>query len=376
MRFATLVLKNLTRRPVRSLLTVVGLSIAIAAVVALVGVANGFERSFMDYYTQRGIDFVVQRAGGGSEALNNTLPEQLRERLQKVPGVKSIMCRLIDTVSFEQQGIIGVILNGWPDESPLYDRVTVLEGRRPAVGDKHVAFLGRVLSQNLSKRLGDDIEFYGEQFKIVGIFESPTVFENGGIVIRLAELQRLMHRPNEVTGFAIIGEHPTGDTELGDLQTRLEHLQPNLKVTAAADFVRNLAQIRQCQAVAWASSAIALVIGAIGILNTMMTSVFERTSEIGVLRAIGWPQSRIARMVMSESIMLSLCGAVLGTFAGAALVKLLSRFPSAAGLVEGKIDIMVVGQGIAAAMLIGVAGSLYPAVWSARVLPTEAIRRK
>jgi ABC-type antimicrobial peptide transport system permease subunit len=79
---------------------------------------------------------------------------------------------------------------------------------------------------------------------------------------------------------------------------------------------------------------------------------------------------------MGESIMLSLAGALVGTCAGIALVKLLSRFPSVAGLIEGRIDVAVVAQGIAAAMFIGLAGSLYPAVWSARVLPTEAIRRK
>jgi hypothetical protein len=78
-----------------------------------------------------------------------------------------------------------------------------------------------------------------------------------------------------------------------------ERVQPNLKVTPAADFVHNLSQIRQSQAVAWASSAIAIVIGAIGILNN-----------------------------------------------SSAHVKLLSRLPNAAGLVEGKIDIAVVGQGI------------------------------
>ena len=294
MHFFSLLLKNLLRRPLRSILTMAGLAVAVATMVALVGVATGFERSFLQYYTQRGVDFVVQRSGPGTEPLNDGLPQQLGEQIAKVPGVKQVDARLVDIISFEKYNIIGVLINGWLVDSPLFDRLTVREGRRLIPSESRAVFMGRVLAAHLDKHVGDEIEIYAEPFKIVGIYESPTVFENGGVVVPLAELQRVMHRPNEVTGFSVVAEHGASDAELEAVQRRIEQVQPNLRVTRVADFVHNFTQIRICRATAWATSAIALVIGVIGMLNTMIMSVFERIHEIGLLRAIGWRNTRIA----------------------------------------------------------------------------------
>src|SRR5262249_40771360 len=142
------------------------------------------------------------------------------------------------------------------------------------------------------------------------------------------------------------------------------------------DFVNNVQQIKMSGAVAWITSAIALIIGAIGMLNTMIMSVFERTKEIGTLRAIGWRRSRIIQMIVGESIILSLCGAIVGSAAGVALVKLLTKLPVASGIVSGEISSGVFIQGFLVAMLVGAAGSIYPAIWGANLLPTEALRRK
>ena len=376
MHFFSLLLKNLLRRPLRSILTMAGLAVAVATMVALVGVATGFERSFLQYYTQRGVDFVVQRTGPGTEPLNDGLPQQLGDQIAKVPGVKQVDARLVDIISFEKYNIIGVLINGWLVDSPLFDRLTVREGRRLIPSESRAVFMGRVLAAHLDKHVGDEIEIYAEPFKIVGIYESPTVFENGGVVVPLAELQRVMHRPNEVTGFSIVAEHGASDAELEAVQKRIEQVQPNLRVTRVADFVHNFTQIRICRATAWATSAIALIIGVIGMLNTMIMSVFERIHEIGLLRAIGWRNTRIARMVMGESILLSIGGAIVGSCIGAALVKVLSRLPNSAGLVAGEVDLLVIAQAFLLALSIGLIGSLYPALWSARLMPTEALRHR
>ncbi len=376
MHFFQLVLKNLLRRPMRSILTIAGLAVAVASMVALVGVATGFERSFLQYYTQRGVDFVVQRSGPGTEPLNDGLPQQLGDQIAKVPGVKHVDARLVDAISFEKYNIIGVIINGWLVDSPLFDRLTVREGHRLLPSESRVAMVGRVLAVHLGKQAGDEIQIYAEPFKIVGIYESPTVFENGGVVVPLADLQRVMHRPNEVTGFSVVAQHPASEAQLDAVQKRIEQVQPNLKVTRVADFVHNLTQIRICRATAWATSAVALVIGVIGMLNTMVMSVFERVNEIGLLRAMGWRNTRIVRMVMSESILLSIGGAIVGSCVGLMLVKFLSRLPISAGLVAGDVDLLVIGQAFLLAVCIGLIGSLYPALWSARLLPTEALRQK
>src|SRR6185436_4091292 len=101
------------------------------------------------------------------------------------------------------------------------------------------------------------------------------------------------------------------------------------------------------------TSMIALVIGAIGMMNTMMTSVLERTREIGILRAIGWRKRRVVRMVLLESVMLCVVGAVLGTACAIVLIWGASEAPGVNGFVRGDISPAVVGLGFALALGVG-----------------------
>jgi putative ABC transport system permease protein len=382
MHFFTFLLKNLLRRPARSMLTVVGLAVAVAAVVSLVGVATGFENSFLEVYSSRGVDLVVQRAGG-KQNLNNGLPDSLSEPLAKLKGVKQVVGGLLDTISFREANLMGVLLNGWPPNSPLFSRLTIIDGRKLEAGDTEKIMIGRVLASNLGKKVGDQIELYGSiPFQVIGIYESPIVFENGGSVVLLSELQRMMNRPEEVTGFTIIADDEARANELKDLRQRIaalpeaKALDVQLEGTPATEFVKGVSQIKISRAVAWLTSAIALIIGAIGMLNTMIMSVFERTKEIGTLRAIGWTRFRIIKMVIGESLLLSLGGAIVGSLGGVLLVRILTQLPNASGIVSGRIATPVIAQGFLVAILVGVAGAIYPALWSANLLPTEALRRK
>src|SRR5262249_33557559 len=158
-------------------------------------------------------------------------------------------------------------------------------------------------------------------------------------------------------------EKPIDEKGLEDLRQRIldAHQGEGLKVTRSKEFVANVQQIKMSSAVAWITSAIALIIGAIGMLNTMIMSVFERTKEIGTLRAIGWRRSRIVNMVLGESVLLSLGGAILGSAAGFALVQVLTKLPNTSGIVSGNISWWVIGQGFLVAVGVGLAGAIYPA---------------
>ena len=121
-------------------------------------------------------------------------------------------------------------------------------------------------------------------------------------------------------------------------------------------------EMRIMQAVAWLVSAIALIIGAIGMLNTMMMSVFERTYEIGVLRALGWRKRRIVKMILCEALVLSLAGAVVGGVGGMLLLQGLSHLPWINGLLPGGVAPIVFVYGLVIAVLMGLTGGLYPAI--------------
>ena len=142
------------------------------------------------------------------------------------------------------------------------------------------------------------------------------------------------------------------------------------------DFVKNVGPIRSAQAVSLAVSAIALALGGIGMLNTMIMSVYERIREIGTLRAIGWRKFKVVRLILVEALVLSIAGALLGTLAAKLMTVGLSHLPAASGFVASDIAPLVIIEGCAAAMIVGVGSAIYPAIWGASLSPTEALRRK
>jgi putative ABC transport system permease protein len=127
---------------------------------------------------------------------------------------------------------------------------------------------------------------------------------------------------------------------------------------------------------AWVTSTVALFIGSIGMLNTMIMSVFERTKEIGVLRAIGWGRWRVVKMILMESVILSLLGGALGAVGAIFLTKMLSHFPAAAGVIDGNLAPSVILDGFLIALGVGLLGAAYPAYRGAQLLPTEALRHE
>jgi putative ABC transport system permease protein len=123
----------------------------------------------------------------------------------------------------------------------------------------------------------------------------------------------------------------------------------------------------------WAVSLLAVLVGGIVVLVTMMKAVSERTREIGVLRAIGWSQKRILSMIIGESLVLSLIAIVVGLAIGIGLVELLSTTQILQGITPS-FSASLILKGIGVALFLGIIGGIYPAYRASRLSPTEALR--
>ena len=382
MRFFQVILKNVLHRKSRSALTMVGVAIAVTAVVALVGIADGFQRSFRELYEKRGVDLMVVRAGS-SERLASSIPQKVGDQIRQLPGVRAVSPGLMDMVSFEQANLTSVALQGWEPGSFLFDSLKMIEGRRLEAGDERGLMLGMVLAKNLARKAGEKLEIAGQTFDIVGVFESFNVFENGSAVMLIHSLQTLMDRPNQVTGFQVVLDDTPNKKELLEgVRSEINALKSaegrpwGIEAMPTSDYVNSTTQIRMAQAMAWLTSVIALVIGAVGVLNTMVMSVFERTREIGILRAIGWRKSRVIRMILSESLLLSIAGAAAGIAAAVFLTRALTWWPLVNGLINGEVAPAVLIQGFFIALAVGLIGGAYPAYRGAHLPPTEALRHE
>ena len=373
MRRVTIAWKNLRRRPARSLLTITGLAVAVATVVSLVGVAESFESSFLALYTRRGGDLVVQRRGGTVQ-LSKGIPLTLGDRIRQLPNAGQVIGGLMDMVAFEDRDLFMVIVNGWEPDCPVLDRVQVTAGRRLRAGDKNCIMLGRILAANLGKSVGDVVDVYSQPFRVIGLFESFSVYENGAVFMLLDDLQRQMDRPGQVTGF-IVQANPPGDrAATAELARCIESLDSQVAAVPCAEFVSSLNQMRVTRTMSWIIAAIASMIGALGVLNTMAMSVCERRSEIGSLRAMGWRTSRVIQLILSESLLLAAAGAAIGVGIGLGGLVVLSHWHVTSGIVQGDVSYRAIGEALLMAAAMAIVGAAYPAFRIARVPPVESLR--
>jgi putative ABC transport system permease protein len=374
MRFSTFIARNMVNRKARTILTVLGLSVGIAAVMILTGVAWGFERSFLKIYQTKGIDLLVVRAGT-SNPLTRSLPVSFADKVRAVDGVADVSLSLTDAVGFEEQNIVSALTNGWEANSRLFKGIHVLEGEGRAIqlGDGKVVMLGRVLKMNLGKQVGDELGIAGEMFKVIGIYERDNLFENGGLIVPLGEFQRMMGRPGQVSALIIAARSSDPDS-VKALARRIESEIPGVAAVPARDFVQNDLQIRLTKTMAWATTVVALVLGSIGLLNTMVMTVFERTGEMGLLRALGWRRRRVLFLILGEAILLGLLGSVAGTALAFLGVRALLLDKTSQGFIDPNLPPAVVGIGLAMGVGLSLLGGLYPALRAAALDPTEALR--
>ena len=233
MRFYSFVLKNVVRRRVRSSLTIIGVALAVGAVVALVGVSRSTERSFKKVYETQNVAIIVQQSGK-KQRLTSILDTSLGKEIEKIHGVKAVNPGLVEFSSLEELPD-AVVMNGWEIGSPLMKKLKIKPGgRNMEPGDERCVLLGEQLAVALDKQPGDKLSlFEADDYTVVGVFESPISYETRSMVLSLHDLQRFSGRKDQVTGFAVIVDHPENDAEIKRICAEIEALAPRIDALSA-----------------------------------------------------------------------------------------------------------------------------------------------
>ncbi|MGD9634574.1 MAG: ABC transporter permease [Pirellulales bacterium] len=382
MQFSQVILKNLRRRITRTVMTVVALAVAVTAVTTLWNIAWGFAESSSKYYAARGTDIVVVRAGV-SNRLTSSLRSDLASRLASVPGVATADGSLTEMVSLGESHLIGIPMRGLEVGGSTLGQLSLNSGRTLAAGESGAVLLGNGMAEALKKRAGDEVEIEDSEFRVAGVFQADNPFDSNSIVAPLAEVQKLMERTDVISEIQVrVEDSRRNEAGLNQVCQTIEALrdaqgQPlGLKAQRTQQFVDSATESTLGKGMAWATTAIVLSLSLLGMLNTMLMSVIERTRELGILRAIGWRRSRVIRMVLGESFVISLLAAIAGLAASWLLLHLLSYWPATSLLVPQGLSEMAVAIGFVAAMFAGVAGSFYPAWHASGITPVEALRHE
>jgi putative ABC transport system permease protein len=366
-----LAFRNLRRRPTRSILTAAGVALAVGSFITLYGLSQSVEQNVEQSIEEHGADLTIRRSGT-AELFGGTIPESLGAQIAQVPGVAAVSSELLSLVGTDRDE--HVLAAGWAQDSFFWQNVPLEEGRLPRPGERKIALVGIDLAHAMQKHAGDSIGLLEEQFKIVGITRFNSIINRNIVVVPLADMQELTFRPDAVTFFSVKLAHPQDSAEVERVVRDIEALG-GLSATRSENVMRNDSMIGLLRAVTRSMAWVALLMGVLMVLNTLLMSVLERTREIGILAAIGWSTKRITGAVVIEGVILSAIGSVAGVVIGVLGCHLLNAIPAVGHFVAVRPTLGLVIATAAAAVALGILGSFYPAWLATRQSPAIALAR-
>ena len=322
-------------------------------------------------YERSGTDIaVVQKT-----FLNTSVDESLGAKLQALPAVAKATPMILNMMDLTPE--INALIYGWKADSYELDSLTLKSGRRFVDGQPEV-MLGDLLAGNLGKKAGDTLEIQGSAFLVTGIYHGGSALEAGAVIMPLGELQQIASLQGKVTAFHVrLRPAPTGELPehyMERAQAQIEAALPGLRAVPAAQRASNNQLVVLAHAAAWGTSSIALLIGILGIANTMAMSVLERTREIGILRALGWKRWRVLLLIQLEAAVLGFAGGILGIVIGLGFLRSLALLPQTSSIASPSFSPLLLAEALGIAVLAGLAAGAIPAWRDARLLPVEALR--
>ncbi|MGB3904227.1 MAG: ABC transporter permease [Anaerolineae bacterium] len=363
-----MILRNLWRRKARTILTLVGVSLGVAAIVSLVAIANGLITGMTELWSGGGADLMISQADAIDPQIS-VLDEGLGEELTNLPGVDSVSGMVYGEVTTESVPYF-LVFGHDPREFSI-EHFKLIEGEGLSSRSRHEIIIGKVAADTLNRGIGDTIIMYESAYRIVGIYETGAGLEDGGGVIILRDAQAMLKKSRQVNIFQV--QLDRGE-DADEVRERVQRRFPDLAVTKSGEYANQELLIQTVGGFAWGISFVAILIGGVGMMNAVLMSIFERTREIGLLRALGWRRGSVLRMILMESIGLSLMGGLLGAVLGIGVVKLFGRIPATALLLQGKFSLSLFVQAFLVALGLGAIGGLYPAWRASQLDPLLAMQ--
>ncbi len=368
MIFLKLIVTNLRRHRIRSFISVAGIAFSVAAMLTVVTILQGAIGMFSGILSSDSEIIVFER--NVSDLFFSNVPAAAVEEIGGWPMVRHADPVLFGVVSSADHPIITCF--GVTAEDARIRKATWVAGDRLDFA-QHAddVVLGERAAEFLSAKLGDHVPIGHGVFHVIGILKTANGFEDGGVFMPLTSAQSFFHK--EGTSSVITIKLRNKDDAAG-FKARVKASFPNLIGLEDQEFTRSYSQFKILKATAWAVGGCGLILGGLGVANTMIMSVFTRIREIAILRVNGFSNMQLAGVIFGESALVSIIGALAGLSIGICFLYMLKLVPALHGYVDVTIEPAILLIVILLALLTGVAGALYPAFYAMRVRAVEALR--
>ncbi|GAA0519498.1 ABC transporter permease [Deinococcus depolymerans] len=374
--------RGLTRRRVRTLLTTLGITVAVASMVIFLSLGEGIRKVFVSQLGGIGPDVQVSLTPlSQGLALQPNLPQQTADDIQALApelGIQTVT-PVIMAVRGGLEVTQSVVLYGLPAAqgiAAVFPTTTAAQGRAltPADEGAGVAVAGAKAAQNLRLEVGSTLNLNRRnQVKVIGVLAPESGLVDNFIFIPLTTLQRSEGAAGRVSLVAVKLDNPRDARRVADVLSE----KLNLEAGTQSDFLSFIDRaLIISDAVRFGISLIALIVGGLAVANTVMMGVFERTREFGTLRAIGARPSFVRSLVLTESLLLSLVGGVGGVLLGLAGIAGVNLYTQQlAGIDAAALTPRLVLLALAISLLLGLLSGLLPARNAGRMSIVGALGR-
>jgi putative ABC transport system permease protein len=376
--FIEIALKNIWRQKTRSALTIVGIMIGIAAIVALGSISEGL-RVLIEKNLQQasGMITVLQKSEGSLFAViaRSRIGEEKLEEISKVNGVKDatgIIMRgayLEGSSGFSEPDLFFIGID--PSKIDMFISSNIrYDGELLEPSDTFEVVLGSTLADKLGADIGDTVTYRGYEFQVKGILEKTGDRNTDkGFIVNIQTARYIL----DVEDYTMVIVLPEDIDEVGDVAKAIEDNVDGVSAITTEQFAKQISNIiDQISFFTIGIAAISAIVGGLGVMNTMIMSVMERKKEIGILKAIGATQSFIIRQIIVESALLSLIGGLLGLLLGQVASWSIGYFSQGLAFAQTTPRLMI--NALLFSLSLGIIGGLYPAIMAARLDPIEALR--
>lgn len=356
---------DLARHRVRTILTAIGVGLGVATIVAVLSLTAGIRRAAGGLIHLGGAQIGLFQGNVG-DLTASQLPPSLVGRVARVPGVSQ--ATPVAVAADELPGSGSFLVFGVDPRGFVMRSLVFLAGRPPQ--RRGETALGRAAAAAAGVHVGDRLALRSGAFRVVGIYDAGVPFENQGAAVLLPDAARMRQSADPTT----IAVRIAVGARTNDVSRRLQrafHGTAVISQPGQIDRVDTNTLLVRKAAILFA--ALALVVGAIAVANTMLMAAFERRSDFAVLMAIGWPRRLVGALVLQEGLVVSLAGALLGVGLGIAAGSALVRLSSAGSLVSPYVSAWTIARAVLVALGTGLVGSLYPAWWITRLRPADVL---
>ncbi len=396
--FFLISLGSLKRRRLRSWLTMIGIFIGIVAVVTLISLGQGLEAVVIGQFSIAGTDLIQIQASGtgngppGAGVIKHLTTKNL-EAIEKVPGIKYAIGRLVEPgmVEFNNKANLRYVASISKDAKENELANLEAEQGRLLKGDD----IGRVMvgsefsdPEAFGKpvAVGSRITVNNRQFQVVGILKKKGSFVTDTTVdMTYTDMKELFDTGDNLD---IIGVKVQEGVDISDVKARIEKVlrkerdvklgEEDFSVQTNENALKNLkSTLFAVQLFVYIIAFISIVVGGIGIMNTMYTSVLERTREIGIMKAIGAKNSTIFGLFFIESGLLGTVGGLVGITVGVLLAKgmeFVGRIALKSSLLRADIQIWVLVGALIFSFVVGTVSGILPAMQASKMNPVDALK--